>query len=84
MQIRRNGWPSAYLVNLGGGLDIPHVIPDRTDNWPVGPVYDRTPTGTTPTPEVLIDEVRRLLPPGSSLMLEPGRSLVATAGEVRN
>lgn len=80
-----NGWPYANMVNLGGGLDIPHTVHGLTNDWPATtPVDDEASPETTVTPEDLIRTVQPLLPGGSTLILEPGRSLVATAGEVVN
>lgn len=75
-------WPLANLVNLGGGLDIPHTLPDMTNDWPTTFVDNGTSQATTFTPEDLIRAVQPLLPAGCTLLLEPGRSLVATAGVV--
>lgn len=79
LQIQTNGWPGADLVNLGGGLDIPHASPNLAKNGPIAPIDE-----TTPTPENLVQAVLPHLPMRSRLILEPGRSLVATAGELKN
>ncbi|XP_047494655.1 probable diaminopimelate decarboxylase, chloroplastic isoform X2 [Penaeus chinensis] len=67
-EIRERGWPRASTINLGGGLNIRlSGVPGKNDERPA-------------TPEQLVGAILPLLPEGSTLLLEPGRSLVATAG----
>ncbi|XP_071548397.1 uncharacterized protein [Panulirus ornatus] len=87
-QIRESGWDEASIINLGGGLDVPHTPPSpkifNSTQPPSSPLATTSPTGTmetsTPTPGELVQVVLPHLPEGVTLLLEPGRSLVATAG----
>ncbi|XP_063879575.1 uncharacterized protein LOC135110883 isoform X1 [Scylla paramamosain] len=79
-QIQKFGWHDAALVNLGGGLGVfpaPHQLPG---DHPLALIDNGTPTVPTPTPADLVKVVLPLLPEGATLILEPGRSLVASAG----
>lgn len=70
-QIRERGWPRASTINLGGGLNIRlSGLSGKNEERPA-------------TPEKLVGAILPLLPEGSTLLLEPGRSLVATAGKVK-
>ncbi|XP_037794600.1 probable diaminopimelate decarboxylase, chloroplastic [Penaeus monodon] len=67
-EIRERGWPRASTINLGGGLNIRlSGLSGKNEERPA-------------TPEKLVGAILPLLPEGSTLLLEPGRSLVATAG----
>ncbi|XP_063879578.1 uncharacterized protein LOC135110883 isoform X3 [Scylla paramamosain] len=79
-EIQKFGWHDAALVNLGGGLGVfpaPHQLPG---DHPLALIDNGTPTVPTPTPADLVKVVLPLLPEGATLILEPGRSLVASAG----
>lgn len=80
-QIQDYGWPDAAMVNLGGGLGVFHTSHQMPSDHPLALIDSGTLTKTTPTPEELVNVVLPFLPGGTTLMLEPGRSLVATAGE---
>ncbi|XP_069995404.1 uncharacterized protein [Penaeus vannamei] len=70
-EIRERGWPRASTINLGGGLNIRLSGVPRKD----GEDQERP-----ATPENLVDAILPILPQDTTLLLEPGRSLVATAG----
>ncbi|XP_042866937.1 diaminopimelate decarboxylase 1, chloroplastic-like [Penaeus japonicus] len=70
-KIRERGWPRASLINLGGGLNI------RLSG---GHGKGEEDSDNLATPQKLVGAVLPLLPEGTTLLLEPGRSLVATAG----
>lgn len=72
LKIRERGWPRASLINLGGGLNI------RLSG---GHGKGEEDSENLATPQKLVGAVLPLLPEGTTLLLEPGRSLVATAGE---
>ncbi|XP_045109022.1 probable diaminopimelate decarboxylase, chloroplastic isoform X2 [Portunus trituberculatus] len=79
-QIRQFGWHDAAVVNLGGGLGVfpaPHQLPR---DHPLALIDTGTSMDPTPTPADLMKVVLPLLPEGVTLILEPGRSLVASAG----
>lgn len=93
--IQNNGWPEASTINLGGGLCIAEEIPvigkdicngrgpesDINEN-PKESSDSSTATINPPTPKELVAAVLPYLPEEAVLILEPGRSLVATSGVI--
>jgi diaminopimelate decarboxylase len=61
------GLADLTVYDLGGGLGVPHLRGDRV------PSIEEYVAG-------LVEAVRGHLPPGARVLVEPGRSLVATAG----
>ncbi|XP_064107729.1 uncharacterized protein LOC135216387 isoform X2 [Macrobrachium nipponense] len=93
--IQNSGWPGASTINLGGGLCIAQDIPDVSKDMcngrglesdlsenPKKSSDSSTATVNPPTPKELVGAVLPYLPEQAVLILEPGRSLVATAGVV--
>ncbi|CAL4159587.1 unnamed protein product, partial [Meganyctiphanes norvegica] len=86
-KIKNKGWLKAYIMNLGGGLAVENeeeFLPTHSNadkNQCFSTRNDST-SSSYPTAQQLVDEIREQLPEYITLILEPGRSLVASAGVV--